>query len=143
MIAALAVVVLAILFAPTAARAQHGALFIENKGQWPRSVKFLYRAGGFDLWITDRGATYDLHREQPLDTVQKLQSISSHLRNPSTRYKRIGHVVSMAFIGSDSTNAVSTDPQPGIFNYFIGNDSTKWTTNVHSYSTSCAHTASL
>jgi hypothetical protein len=130
-------VVIACLFLSVQVHAQHGALFIENKGQWPSEVKFLYRAGSLDLWITDHGATYDIHREQSLDTIPKDEArrLPSRLRHPNARVKRIGHVVSMAFEGTDSTNAIASDPQPGIFNYFIGNDSTKWETNVHSYST--------
>lgn len=125
------------LIAPHIARAQHGALFIENKGQWSSDVKFLYRAGGLDLWITSHGATYDIHREQSLDTMplDRTQGMVSRLHHPNSHVKRIGHVVSMTFEGADSTNTVPDGPQPGIFNYFIGNDSTKWETNVHSYST--------
>ena len=41
---------------------RQGPVFIENRGQWDRHVKFLMRSGGLDMWITDRGVRYDLYR---------------------------------------------------------------------------------
>jgi hypothetical protein len=42
--------------------------FIENKGQWGSEVKFLFRSGGMDMWITDHGVIYDIHDEEIFDT---------------------------------------------------------------------------
>ena len=33
--------------------------FIENKGQWPKEVRYLARVGGMNCWITNSGVVYD------------------------------------------------------------------------------------
>jgi hypothetical protein len=33
--------------------------FIENKGQWPKEVRFLANIGGMNAWITNSGVVYD------------------------------------------------------------------------------------
>ncbi len=35
--------------------------FVENKGQWNKRAKFLARASGLDLWVTDRGLVMDYY----------------------------------------------------------------------------------
>ncbi|MBK6419305.1 MAG: SBBP repeat-containing protein [Ignavibacteria bacterium] len=53
---------------------------------------------------------------------------------------RRGHVIGINFIGaSAATTARGIDPQPGYHNYFIGNDKTKWASNVALYGRAEVH----
>jgi hypothetical protein len=128
----------------TAGSSAYGHLqpyFIENKGQWGSEVKFLFRSGGMDMWITDHGVIYDIHNEELFDTSCNPISFATRM-DPRHRFElgnqlveRTGHVVRMDFAKSTTTPIVTgTGQQIGIYNYFLGNDSTKWVTNVHTYS---------
>ena len=36
--------------------------FIQNKGQWPKEVKYLARIGGMNAWINKYGVVYDYYK---------------------------------------------------------------------------------
>src|SRR4051794_456757 len=55
-------------------RNNQGPVYIENKGQWDRRVRFLLRSGGLDSWITDHGVVYDLYQLSPASSSEKKQS---------------------------------------------------------------------
>ncbi len=107
--------------------------FIENKGQWPDEVLFLTRMGGLDAWITKNGITYDFYRLEETNTPENKREILSELHD-IPNYIRNGHVV--------KTELSHTNPSPipagkykqnGYYNYFIGNDSSKWASYVKLY----------
>jgi hypothetical protein len=53
---------------------------------------------------------------------------------PETEQARQGMALSLRFIESNpSANIKARKEQPGIINFFIGNDPAKWQTNLHSY----------
>ena len=99
--------------------AQHLA-FIENKGQWDSQARFMARLKGMNLWLTDGGFVYDFHRTNPDSTLS-------------------GHVVRMKFKGGNVYGGKHHIPAHGedkhteYYNYFLGNDSTKWASNVPLY----------
>jgi len=94
--------------------------FIENKGQWASEVRYMARLNGMNVWLTDGGFVYDFHRRNPDSTV-------------------VGHVVRMKFAGgteySDKRHIPShgEEKQTAYYNYFIGNDRSKWASNVPLY----------
>jgi hypothetical protein len=131
--------------------------FIENKGQWPSTVKFLGKVGGSDVWITDSGAVYNFF-QIIRDSNYSPMSYDRH-RNPDDNSRIRGHVIKMEFMNQGGQSLVEgkgkgasfmqeysknpdslkkmfqpgyegIDKQEGYYNYFIGNDSTKWASNV-------------
>lgn len=130
-----------VLHAQQARLAHVKPIFQENKGQFAPDVKFLYRSGGVDLWILDRGIVYDLHKSQLLDTsgnpVSRLLRMQHNFERDfnNTIVERTGHVIRMDYGQANPESKISGEgKQIGIDNYFIGNDSTKWVTNAHTYS---------
>lgn len=91
--------------------------FIQNVGQWDGQAQFLSRTQGADVWVTESGAVYDLYRTQKAGekTIRK------------------GHVVRMEFVDGLSSRVSGQDEVPGRFNYFFGNDSSNWASNVPRY----------
>ena len=81
--------------------------FEPNQGQTDARVKFLARASGYTLFVTAEEAVF-AGREGP---VERMKLIGA---NPKLRFEPL-------------------DKQPGISNYFIGNDPAKWRTNVPNY----------
>lgn len=105
----------------------HPVAFIQNKGQWNESAKFLAQNRNLDVWLTSNGVIYDMYAlENPLISDS---SISPFHRQ--TLGKRYGHVVEMNFSGSNPLgNFVEIGESPTKYNYFMGGDSTKWATDV-------------
>jgi hypothetical protein len=108
--------------------------FLENKGQWDARAKYLLRAGGVDLWVTDQGVVYDLHKESHTNSkaTDAFDPMASRL-NPDD-LTRTGHVVEMQFEHMLAAEPETLEVKPGTTNYFIGNDSTKWVTGARTFS---------
>jgi len=116
--------------------AKHPPAFQENKGQFTSDVKFLYRSGGVDLWILEHGIVYDLYKNEYSDSrMNRNLSFERIHPDPNRITRRTGHVIRMDYENADPRSDISgSEMQQGIYNYFIGTDSTKWATNVHTYS---------
>lgn len=97
---------------------------IENKGQWPEGVFFQSRSQGQNVWVQQHGFLYDLRYRLPhADFSQKIDTTL-----PSFQ------LVSAYFLGSQEVQKVEKNqPTAHYFNYFLGNDQSKWATDVHGY----------
>ena len=108
--------------------------FIENKGQWPKEVKYLARLSGMNAWITDAGVLYDyyqIYNNNKSDLKQNLpQNKKTDIENKFNRIK--GQVVSINTEGlNKNAKAIPSGQFNGYFNYFIGNDAGNWASFVH------------
>jgi hypothetical protein len=111
-------------------------LFIENKGQWDAEARFLARLRGMTVWITDKGLVYDVYQQDEGGQTKAQETSSDELSSliPSPPSLLHGHVVKMNFLGrKPSSRAKGIDKQAPYFNYFLGNDRTKWASNVPSF----------
>ena len=123
--------------------------FIENRGQFDPAVKFQARRGGQLLWFTNTGVVFDMAREpQDSQLVSAAQSGSQgKFGLPSSRWPFQGsadpvtspRLERLAFAeefanGNRSPQVEASGVEPGIYNYFIGNDPAKWRTDVKRYS---------
>jgi len=109
--------------------------FIENKGQWPREVVYLARAGGMNAWITNSGIVYDYY--QIIKNFNEFESLNIAL-NKKAAYEREntsinGHVIKMVFVEAAASVQKGSNMQEGYYNYFYGNDKSKWVQNVSLY----------
>ncbi|MGA2297359.1 MAG: SBBP repeat-containing protein, partial [FCB group bacterium] len=113
--------------------------FIENKGQWSKEVKFLARLNGLNAWITDDGIVYDFYK---IDKIQDScntrfnHHLNNILKHQYTNSTIRGHVVKMSLVNQSPTSQnkfIGIDKQETYYNYFIGNDSTKWASFVPLY----------
>lgn len=93
--------------------------FLENRGQWDSRARFLAQTDGLDIWISDGAIVYDLHEIVETASAQD----------------RLGHVVRMSFVHGGTGAAVGIRPQPGRYNFLLGNDPSNWTTNVRRFAT--------
>ena len=110
--------------------------FIQNKGQWPKEVKYLARIGGMNAWITDFGVVYDYYKIKYDYSEVKLLKMPEYEKE---KYKREhttikGHVVRTNFLGkSINTTYNGGDKKQTYYNYFIGKDKSKWASYVPLY----------
>jgi len=94
-----------------------------NQGQTGPQVNFLSRSTGYTAFLTVDGIVLTLRPSQA-SAPGKSHPASTHAA-PA--------VVRMKLVGSNPSVAIGEDPKPGKVNYFIGNDRSKWHTNVPTY----------
>jgi len=105
--------------------------FVENKGQWDERVRYLAQIAGLDAWVTDDGITYDFYRT--IDSVSSdNDSLLSFPGRPGRSGVRKGQIVRMEFVGATG-RAIAGHRAPGVYNYFVGNDSSRWVTDAGLY----------
>lgn len=108
--------------------------FIENKGQWDSKVLFKSRFKGGNLWVEQGKMMFHL---QDYSDYQKAhaQPGSSKPVNTFTQ-----HIVNLNFVGSNKIEQITKAiPTSNYYNFFIGNDPSKWTSDVRGYSEATLH----
>jgi len=104
--------------------------FEANQGQTDARVKFISRGNGYTLFLTGNEAVFNLHREKSLGVGQR----SSIATSATTRIARDA-VVRMRLVNANPAARVfGNDPSAGSSNYFLGNDTGRWRTNVPNFS---------
>jgi hypothetical protein len=107
--------------------AEYGKLplsFEANQGQTDTPVRFLSRGNGYALFLTDKAAVLELTKSEP----SKADETKSAARANKT------DVIRMELAGaSQSVQVTGAEQLPGTANYFVGNDASKWHTNVPTY----------
>ncbi|MEY3236140.1 MAG: hypothetical protein RI883_241 [Bacteroidota bacterium] len=103
--------------------------FIENKGQWESPVLFKAKFSGGNLWVQQNKFVFHL---QDFSNLHKnhIQPINekSDINLPQT-------VVHLNFNGSNQVTQIEkNNPTKSYYNYFMGNDKTKWASEAHGYS---------
>jgi hypothetical protein len=94
--------------------------FEANRGQTDQRVKFLSRGAGHTLFLTSTEAVLVLAKRQPAVKGK-----------PEARDKVTGTVLQMSFLGANpQARVMGREERAGKANYFIGNESAKWRTNV-------------
>src|SRR3989442_7486735 len=95
-----------------------------NRGQMSDRVKFLSRGSGYSLFLTSADAVMVLRKTDSAKTSNP-QTVIGNQKSALLRMKLIG--------ANRSTLVEGREELPGKSNYFIGNDPTKWQTNVPNY----------
>jgi hypothetical protein len=92
--------------------------FIENKGQWPDQVLFLYQNNGLITWITKKGMVHDFYT----------------IREEENSTRKIGHVVSISNLNAqENVITQAENKQQAYYNFFMSSDQSKWASNVGLY----------
>lgn len=109
--------------------------FTKNVGQWPDSILFRANAGGATLWFTNDGVYYQLSRRveaennhDPFDPAY----MRDHGRAQPDSIEML--MVKAQFVGANpDAQIVGLDEMEYKCNYFLGNDPSKWRSNVPNY----------
>ncbi len=111
--------------------------FEENRGQTDPNVKFISRGSGYSLFLTTTQAVLALHK--PSDTegrnssqpVTPTSSQRLDVAREAPKDSSSGDVLRMKLVGANHTGKIeASDELPSRSNYFIGNDPSKWRTNI-------------
>jgi hypothetical protein len=106
--------------------------FEANHGQWDASVQFVTRGRGHQLFLTPSEAVLALRTGQDKPGRQERNTTPQTASSspPSSSHS----VLRMQFTGADpQAEMVGLEQLPGIVNYFIGEDPSKWRTNIPTY----------
>ncbi len=105
--------------------------FEANQGQTDVQVKFLSRGRGYTIFLTSTEAVFVFTQRQGPANPVRLRLAKPDLTQPE---KVTRTAVRMKLLGANPEPRVTgREELPGKVNYFIGNDPTKWRTNVPTY----------
>ena len=123
--------------------------FTKNMGQWDERVLFRANAGGATMWFTKEGVTYQFtrHIDTETDTSSghpraggdpgslKARSLDSRFRGNDIEKDSVEQLVLTAkFLGANPNPEIIAEGQMEYkCNYFLGNDPSKWHTDVPNY----------
>ncbi len=108
---------------------QIGSLdYVENTGQFPDQVNFKANLYNGNVFVENNCFTYVFHNQEDLGHHHDHTIGMEHHEEPE--YVR-SHAFKTKFLGSNDNPTFSHDMQrAGFYNYFIGNDPSKWASNV-------------
>lgn len=114
---------------------EHTSPFIENKGQWENDLIFRSDFGGGRIYFfnnkfrfgflnhNDLASAAEFHHGHTDESNSQLQELIIH-----------GHIYEMEFVGANEAPVISgIEKQSHHYNYFLGNDRSKWASNVSLY----------
>lgn len=122
--------------------------FVENKGQWEGQFKFRSESGSGALFIESKG--YTILQHHPEDFRKLAENFHGHgatevhtsvdsgrpyrpLQEKAETIVR-SHALKVRFLDASTPEIKPESPRDGCDNYFIGNDPSKWASNVITYS---------
>lgn len=110
--------------------------FIENKCQWPESVKFLANTSGGSFILNRNSFSYIFLDKSQIEEFHHAghQHPSEMATNSLTDWNISGHKVDVSFSGANqNVTPIPFGRQPEYYNYFLGNNSSHWSSHVAAY----------
>lgn len=104
--------------------------FIQNNGQVDKRVRFYEKGSGHTTYFTKEGVYLALIKDQRTEDRGQSQDTKSEV--PSLQFETIKLIPQNA---NKDPEIVAEGMREGKVNYFIGNDSKKWKTNIPTYKT--------
>jgi hypothetical protein len=111
--------------------------FTENRGQLENDEIRFYDQGG-DVWFTDDGMWLELREYAEPSTKMPatrrqgdFNSMDRYIESEPTSFKRV--ILKQEFLGANKVRPVGKERLGWNYNYFYGNDSNKWCTDVLNY----------
>lgn len=112
---------------PALLQAQPTLEFVQNKGQWDGDFSYKSRAGAGDIFLQKKAITYLLNEPGLQDKID--QHKHGHIKEAiNLKY----HVYRVNFEGCNPDVAIVPEKiQSHYYNYFLGNDSSRWKSKIH------------
>lgn len=106
--------------------------FVENKGQWDKSILYKGDIGNNSFYIRSNGFSVLMHNSG--DYEQLRQSIHSPAKANLQAFKLRSHLYNVSFVNANSKIKLVTGKAQAYYNnYFYGNDKSKWAGNCKIY----------
>ena len=99
--------------------------FIANEGQMDKEVSFYAKTFGGTVYVTQNG--------EMVYSFPRIEEKAKATDTASTDEKIRGLALKETLVGATVKSIQSDDPAKAKVNYFIGNDKSKWKTNIATY----------
>ncbi len=124
-------IVIAILFSVLSNLAQAQNRFVENGGQWPDRVLFAKDLPGGKLYLEGTTLTFDLYDQETVNSVNAAHGGGMDIPIPK---KLPCHAYTISLANARENYSVQAGTEvTGSYNYFKGNDPSKWGSNLKGY----------
>jgi len=101
-----------------------------NKGQWHANIDYKIGIPGGEMFLENQGFTYYFHNGSEL--IHGHHDGHDHGHKADEHFQ--GHVVRTTFLNANLNHSYENlNPSPHVENYLLGNDSTKWISNLKLY----------
>ena len=104
--------------------------FVENKGQWDSKVKFKADIPDGALFCESDGLTFVMEDPNTKHLHSHKDEVKSRMEAP---LRKKMHAFQMKFKSPKNVVFETTNPSKSFSNYYLGNDSKKWASNVHKF----------
>ena len=109
-------------------------VFEPNRGQAVSGFQWIGRGAGFRVGIASEGAMLEFRDRKAAAPSRQVFINASELTNPRTKQQSAqSAVVKFRLVGSNSWKLAGVAPTGGFSNYFIGNTSADWHTDIPHY----------
>ncbi|MEZ4923268.1 MAG: gliding motility-associated C-terminal domain-containing protein [Crocinitomicaceae bacterium] len=104
--------------------------FIPNGGQWPDHVNFRADIQGGKLWLEENGVLYQFTKYPHIHGDHFVDEKANEKHNEEVEQ----HLVFAEFVGANQVaDFEMLHPSTEYYNYFLGNDKSKWATGLRAY----------
>ena len=101
--------------------------FIQNKGQWPQPILYTTEVPQGWLFLEKDGFTYNFLEAAYFNPENRAPE-------PAKTPQFKGHAFQVKFLGANPESIIRPqNQQPGLRNYFIGNNARRWATGVNAF----------
>lgn len=112
--------------------AQNSLCFTENKGQWEEQIAFKAKIPAGNLYLEQNKLTYLFYNENDMARMDEIHH--GAIKNPSKSDSIINlHAFHVEFLNSLPATILGTSKLPNYENYYLGNNPSKWASNVNKY----------
>lgn len=112
---------------------EEGFQFVPNKGQWEGDYNYQVELGNGNIFFKKGGLVYSFWNAQ--QKADLMEAMHDHTNAPTNNSGNIdAHAVHADFIGANlEAQIIGADPYSFYHNYYLGNDPTKWASEVPIY----------
>ncbi|MGA1793488.1 MAG: fibronectin type III domain-containing protein [Thermoplasmatota archaeon] len=110
-------------------RTTHENGFVENLGQWDDDILFSARTGFGHVGLGTDRIYYNIMERSDVPELNGARSREHQVMELE------GSVITVEFEDSNRVDPIGSDAMPGISNFFIGSDPSKWASGARSYQT--------
>lgn len=115
------------LFISNSVLAQYAKLeFVKNNGQWENKFEYKCVSGNGDIYLHKNAITYVLGEQGAWDRIDAFKH-GQIINPPLIRM----HAYRMLFENAKTEKITESKIQSHYYNYFLGNDESKWKSNIH------------
>ena len=108
--------------------------FIANQGQWDDTIRYAVKMRGGHLMMEKQGLTYQFFDLPKHKHPRERDAGHPHHDHEESEEMVRGHVLKVKFEGSNPSPKIGTGYKyPDYYNYFIGNDPSRWAGKVGLY----------